>query len=46
MSVVSLAKGLERGTNMRMSQIVEETPPDHPAGILARPNIAHEVAEG
>jgi len=44
--VVSLVKGLEQGTNMRMSQIIEETLPGHPAGILAGPNIAREVGEG
>ncbi|OBJ72494.1 NAD(P)H-dependent glycerol-3-phosphate dehydrogenase [Mycobacterium sp. 1274756.6] len=44
--VVSLVKGLEQGTNLRMSQIVEEVLPGHPAGILAGPNIAREVAEG
>jgi glycerol-3-phosphate dehydrogenase (NAD(P)+) len=44
--VVSLVKGLEQGTNYRMSQIVSEVLPGHPAGILAGPNIAREVAEG
>src|SRR5947209_4322915 len=44
--VVSLVKGLEQGTTMRMSQIVDEVLPGHPAGILAGPNIAREVAEG
>ncbi|MFV0496388.1 NAD(P)H-dependent glycerol-3-phosphate dehydrogenase [Mycobacterium sp.] len=44
--VVSLVKGLEQSTNMRMSQIIEEVLPGHPAGILAGPNIAREVAEG
>jgi glycerol-3-phosphate dehydrogenase (NAD(P)+) len=44
--VVSLVKGLEQGTNMRMSQVVDEVLPGHPAGILAGPNIAREVAEG
>lgn len=44
--VVSLVKGLEQGTNMRMSQIVNEVMPGHPAGILAGPNIAVEVAQG
>lgn len=44
--VVSVVKGLEQGTNMRMSQIIEEVLPGHPAGILAGPNIAREVAEG
>ena len=44
--VVSLVKGLEQGTNYRMSQVVAEVLPGHPAGILAGPNIAREVAEG
>ncbi len=44
--MVSLVKGLEQGTNYRMSQIVDEILPGHPAGILAGPNIAREVAEG
>jgi glycerol-3-phosphate dehydrogenase (NAD(P)+) len=44
--VVSLVKGLEQGTNMRMSEIVDEVLPGHPAGILAGPNIAREVADG
>lgn len=44
--VVSLVKGLEQGTNYRMSQVIDEVLPGHPAGILAGPNIAREVAEG
>src|SRR5580693_5354567 len=44
--VISLVKGLEQGTNMRMSQIVDEVLPGHPAGILAGPNIAKEVLAG
>src|SRR6201984_3213738 len=44
--VVSLVKGLEQGTTMRMSQIVDEVLPGPPAGILAGPNIAREVGEG
>jgi glycerol-3-phosphate dehydrogenase (NAD(P)+) len=43
---VSLVKGLEQGTNLRMSQIIAEVLPGHPAGILAGPNIAREVAQG
>ncbi len=46
MPVVSLVKGLEQGTNTRMSQIVDEVLPGHPAGIFAGPNIAREVADG
>jgi glycerol-3-phosphate dehydrogenase (NAD(P)+) len=44
--VVSLVKGLEQGTDDRMSQIVNEVLPGHPAGILAGPNIAKEVLAG
>ncbi|MEA2669536.1 MAG: glycerol-3-phosphate dehydrogenase [Chloroflexota bacterium] len=44
--IISLVKGLEQGTTLRMSQIVEEVMPGHPAGILAGPNIAREVAQG
>ena len=45
-AVVSLAKGIEAGTNMRMSEIVAEVLPDHPVGVLTGPNLSHEVAAG
>ena len=44
--VVSLSKGLEPETNLRMTQIIEEVLPSHPAGLLAGPNIAREVLQG
>ncbi len=44
--VVSLTKGIEAGTNKRMSEIVGELLPGHPAGALSGPNLAREVAEG
>jgi glycerol-3-phosphate dehydrogenase (NAD(P)+) len=44
--VVSLAKGIEAGTNLRMSEVVAEVLPGHPAGALSGPNLAREVAEG
>ena len=44
--VVSLVKGLEQDTNRRMTQIVAEVLPGHPAGVLAGPNIASEVIAG
>ncbi|MFN8174392.1 MAG: NAD(P)H-dependent glycerol-3-phosphate dehydrogenase [Solirubrobacteraceae bacterium] len=44
--VVSLTKGLEQGTRLRMTQIVGEVLPGHPAGVLTGPNIAREVMEG
>jgi glycerol-3-phosphate dehydrogenase (NAD(P)+) len=45
-AVVSLAKGIEMGTNLRMSQVVAEVLPGLPAGVLTGPNLAREVAEG
>ena len=45
-AVVSLAKGIEIGTNLRMSQVVAEVLPGVPAGVLTGPNLAREVAEG
>ncbi len=44
--VVSLTKGLEQGSNLRMTQIVEEVLPGHPAGVLTGPNLAHEIVSG
>jgi glycerol-3-phosphate dehydrogenase (NAD(P)+) len=45
-AVVSLAKGIEIGTNLRMSEVVGEVLPDVPAGVLTGPNLAREVAQG
>lgn len=45
-AVVSLAKGIEMGTNLRMSQVVGEVLPGVPAGVLTGPNLAREVAQG
>ena len=44
--VLSLAKGLEQGTQRRMTEIIHEDLPGHPAGLLAGPNIAPEVLKG
>jgi glycerol-3-phosphate dehydrogenase (NAD(P)+) len=44
--IVSLVKGLEHDTGLRMSQIVGEVMTGHPAGALAGPNIAPEIARG
>jgi glycerol-3-phosphate dehydrogenase (NAD(P)+) len=44
--VISLAKGLEQGSKRRMTEIVNEELPGHPAGLLAGPNIAKEVLQG
>ena len=44
--IVSLAKGLEINTKMRMSEIIEEVMPGHPAGVLTGPNLAKEIHFG
>lgn len=44
--VVSLSKGLEAGTLLRMTQVVNEVLPDHPAGVLTGPNLAREIMAG
>ncbi|MFP6606186.1 MAG: NAD(P)H-dependent glycerol-3-phosphate dehydrogenase [Myxococcota bacterium] len=44
--VVSLTKGLEQGSMLRMTQIVEELMPGHPAGVLTGPNLAKEIVGG
>ncbi|WIM92908.1 NAD(P)H-dependent glycerol-3-phosphate dehydrogenase [Actinoplanes oblitus] len=45
-SVISLVKGLEQGTRKRMTEVVAEVLPGHPAGVLSGPNIAREIARG
>jgi glycerol-3-phosphate dehydrogenase (NAD(P)+) len=44
--VVSLTKGLEQGTKLRMTEIVNEVLPGHPAGALTGPNLAKEILAG
>ena len=44
--VVSLTKGLEVGTRLRMSQIVEQELPGHPVAVLTGPNLAKEILAG
>jgi len=44
--VVSLAKGLEIDTRLRMSQIIEEVLPGRPVGVLTGPNLAKEILSG
>jgi glycerol-3-phosphate dehydrogenase (NAD(P)+) len=44
--VVSLTKGLEQGSRLRMTQVVDEVLPGHPTGVLTGPNVAKEVIGG
>jgi glycerol-3-phosphate dehydrogenase (NAD(P)+) len=45
-AVISLSKGIENGTNLRMSEVIAQVLPGVPAGVLTGPNLAREVAEG
>ena len=44
--VISLAKGFEPETRLRMTQIVEEVLPGRPVGVLSGPNLAKEILAG
>ncbi len=44
--VVSLTKGLEQGSRLRMSEITNEVLPGHPAAVLTGPNLAKEILAG
>jgi glycerol-3-phosphate dehydrogenase (NAD(P)+) len=44
--VVSLAKGLEPGSHLRMSEVINEVLPEHRAGVLTGPNLAKEIMAG
>ena len=44
--VVSLTKGIESGSLLRMTQVIEELLPGHPAAALTGPNLAREIMAG
>jgi glycerol-3-phosphate dehydrogenase (NAD(P)+) len=44
--VISLAKGFEPGTHLRMTQVAEEVLPGRPVGVLSGPNLAKEILAG
>lgn len=44
--VVSLTKGLERETDLRMTEIIKQELPGHPVGVLTGPNLAREIISG
>jgi glycerol-3-phosphate dehydrogenase (NAD(P)+) len=44
--IVSLTKGLEVGSLLRMTQVLEELLPGHPAAALTGPNLAREILAG
>jgi glycerol-3-phosphate dehydrogenase (NAD(P)+) len=44
--VISLTKGLELDTRMRMTEVIREVLPGHPVGVLTGPNLAREIIAG
>ena len=44
--VVSLTKGLELDSGLRMTEVVHEELPGHPVGVLTGPNLAKEIMDG
>ena len=44
--VVSLTKGIEGGSLLRMTQVIEELLPGHPSAALSGPNLAREIMAG
>lgn len=44
--LMSLTKGLERGTGRRMSEVLADVAPEHPISVLSGPNLAGEIAAG
>ncbi|MBT8089106.1 MAG: NAD(P)H-dependent glycerol-3-phosphate dehydrogenase [Gammaproteobacteria bacterium] len=44
--VISLSKGLELSTGKRMTELIHEVLPGHPAGVLTGPNLAREIMSG
>ncbi|HEY4929580.1 MAG TPA: NAD(P)H-dependent glycerol-3-phosphate dehydrogenase [Acidimicrobiales bacterium] len=44
--VVSLSKGLERGSHLRMTEVIKQVVPGHPVAALTGPNIASEILSG
>ena len=44
--VISLSKGLELSTSKRMTELINEVLPGHPAGVLTGPNLAREIMSG
>jgi len=44
--IVSLTKGLEKDTDLRMTEVIQEVLPGHPVGVLTGPNLAREIIAG
>lgn len=44
--IISLSKGFEQGTNLRMTEVINSVLAGHPAGVLTGPNLAKEILAG
>jgi glycerol-3-phosphate dehydrogenase (NAD(P)+) len=44
--ILSLTKGLERATQLRMSEVARECFAGHPVAVLSGPNLAREICAG
>ena len=44
--LLSAAKGLERESGKRMSELLSEMLPTHPVAVISGPNLSYEVAAG
>lgn len=44
--IITLTKGLELETGMRMTQVINDVLPGHPVGVLTGPNLAREIMSG
>ena len=44
--ILSVVKGIEEGTHLRMSQVVAAEQPGRPVAALSGPNLAREIAAG
>jgi glycerol-3-phosphate dehydrogenase (NAD(P)+) len=44
--IVTLAKGLERSSRKRMSEVTADEMPGHPVAVLTGPNLAKEILGG
>jgi glycerol-3-phosphate dehydrogenase (NAD(P)+) len=44
--VLSLSKGFEQGSLLRMTEVITDVVPDRPVGTLTGPNIAREIVAG
>lgn len=43
--IISLSKGLEMETGLRMTEIIAQVLPGHPRGVLTGPNLAREIIQ-